>query len=75
MILDCNNCNKKFSLDEEEYKLEGQTVKCLHCKEEWVFVSKSGYLENRLAELDQNLYKTETKLNEINTKHVEKIDK
>jgi len=74
MLLDCKNCNSKFTLDEDEYKLEGQKVKCLHCKEEWVYVSKSNYLENRLAELDQDLHRTELKLNNLSTKHIEKVD-
>ena len=75
MIIDCKNCNSKFTLDEEESKLDGQTIKCLHCQDEWVYMSKSRYLENRLEELDQDLYKTELKLNEINNKHIEKIVK
>jgi len=74
MLLDCKNCNNKFTLDEDEYKLEGQKVKCPNCKEEWVFVSKSNYLENRLAELDQDLHRTELKLNNLNNIHVEKVD-
>jgi predicted Zn finger-like uncharacterized protein len=74
MLIDCKNCNNKFSLEESEHKLEGQKVKCQHCKEEWVYVSKSNYLENRLAELDQDLHRTELKLNNLSTKHVEKVD-
>jgi len=74
MLLDCKNCNNKFTLDEDEYKLEGQKVKCSNCKEEWVFVSNSNYLENRLAELDQDLHRTELKLNNLNNIHVEKVD-
>jgi len=74
MLLGCKNCNNKFTLDEDEYKLEGQKVKCPHCKEEWVYVSKSNYLENRLAELDQDLHRTELKLNNLSTKHIEKVD-
>jgi len=74
MILDCKNCNNKFTLEEDEHKLEGQKVKCLHCKEEWVYISKSNYLENRLAELDQDLHRTELKFNNLSTKHIEKVD-
>ena len=74
MLLDCKNCNNKFTLEEDESKLEGQVVKCPSCKEEWVFESKSNYLENRLAELDQDLYKTELQLNNLNNKHSGKID-
>ena len=74
MLLDCKNCNNKFTLDEEEDKIEGQLVKCIHCKKEWVYASQSNYLENRLAELDQDLYKTESKLTETNNKYSEKIE-
>ena len=74
MLLECKNCNNKFTLEEDEHKLEGQKVKCLHCKEEWVYVSNSNYLENRLAELDQDLHRTELKLNNLSTKHIEKVD-
>ena len=39
-----------------------------------MYASQSNYLENRLAELDQDLYKTELQLNNLNNKHSEKID-
>jgi len=74
MLLECKHCNNKFTLDEDESKLEGQVVKCSHCKVEWIYESTSNYLESRLAELDQDLHKTELKLNNLNNKHGEKID-
>jgi predicted Zn finger-like uncharacterized protein len=74
MLLDCKNCNNKFTLEEDEFKIEGQLIKCPSCKEEWTYESKSNYLEKRLAELDQDLYKTELQLNTLNNKHSEKID-
>jgi len=74
MLLHCNHCKKKFTLVEDEYKLEGKLVKCKHCQEEWIYESQSQYLENRLTELDQDLSRTEVKLNDTNSGHSEKID-
>ena len=74
MLLDCKNCNNKFNLD-DDHNLEDQlSVQCPHCKEKWIYESPSNFLENRLAELDQDLYKTELKLNETHNKHSEKIE-
>ena len=74
MLLDCKNCNNKFTLD-IDHNLEDQlSVQCPHCKEKWIYESPSNFLENRLAELDQDLYKTELKLNETHNKHSEKIE-
>ena len=46
MILHCKNCKKKFSSMEEESNIEGKIVKCRYCNEEWIYESKSKYLEN-----------------------------
>jgi len=75
MLLDCKNCKKRFNLIDDETKLEGQLVKCIHCKQEWIYESKSNYLENKLAILDQDLYRAELQLSELNTKHSKKIDR
>lgn len=74
MLIDCKNCKNKFNLDEEDQNLDGQSITCPHCKEEWIYKSQSNFLENRLAELDQDLHKTETKLDEINNQYNEKIE-
>ena len=74
MLLDYKNCNNKFNLD-DDHNLEDQlSVQCPHCKEKWIYESPSNFLENRLAELDQDLYKTELKLTETNNKHSQKIE-
>ena len=73
MILHCKNCKNKFSIIEEESNLVGKIVQCRHCNEEWIYESKSKYLENRLAELGEDLYKTEIKLNIKKDEHKEKI--
>jgi|TARA_B110000438_G_scaffold302218_1_gene359263 predicted Zn finger-like uncharacterized protein len=74
MLLHCNHCKKKFTLVDDEYNLEGKLIKCKHCQEEWIFESQSQYLENRLAELDEDLSRTEKNLDETNIDHVEKIE-
>jgi predicted Zn finger-like uncharacterized protein len=73
MILHCKNCKNKFSIIKEESNLVGKIVQCRHCNEEWIYESKSKYLENRLAELGEDLNKTEIKLNIKKDEHKEKI--
>ena len=73
MILHCKNCKKKFSIIEEESYIIGKIVKCKHCDEEWIYESKSKYLENRLAELSEDLDKTEIMLNIKKNEHKDKI--
>ena len=73
MILYCKNCKKKFSLIVEEVNLEGKIVQCRHCSEQWIYESKTKYLENRLVELGEDLNKTEIKLNIKKDEHKNKI--
>ena len=73
MILHCKNCKKKFSIIEEESYIIGKIVKCKHCDEEWIYESKSKFLENRLAELSEDLDKTEIILNIKKNEHKDKI--
>ena len=58
---------------EEESYIEGKIVQCRHCNEEWIYESKSKYLENRLAELTEDLDKTEITLNIKKNEHKDKI--
>ena len=49
MLLDCKNCNNKFTLD-IDHNLEDQlSVQCPHCKEKWIYESPSNFLENKLT--------------------------
>ena len=57
----------------EESNLEGKIVQCRHCNEQWIYESKTRYLENRLAELGEDLNKTEIKLNIKKDEHKDKI--
>ena len=60
---------------EEESYIEGKIVQCRHCNEEWIYESKSKYLENRLAELGEDLDKTEIILNVKKNENKDKIKK
>ena len=73
MILHCKNCKNKFSIIKEEINIEGKIVQCRHCNEQWIYESKTRYLENRLGELGDDLNKTEIKLNIKKDEHKDKI--
>jgi predicted Zn finger-like uncharacterized protein len=73
MLINCKNCRKKIIINKSELDLEGSLVTCAHCKEEWIYESKTHYLESRLAELDQDLNNKEIILNEENEKHNKRI--
>ena len=74
MLIDCHNCKKKFIINKSELDLEGSLITCEYCKEEWIYESRTRYLENKLAQLDLDLNKKEINLNEQNDKHNQKID-
>ena len=74
MMYRCKNCNNKIILTEDMGSMDGNLVTCNVCKEESIFHSHTFSLENRLAELDQDLYKSEVTMSIINKKHNEKID-
>ena len=73
MILHCKNCKEKFSIMEDESEIEGNLVRCRHCHQEWIYESKSKYLENRLTDLSEDLDKTEAMLNLKKNEHKKKI--
>ena len=73
MILHCKNCKNKFSILEEEINLEGKIVQCNHCNDQWIYGSKTRYLESRLSELGEDLDKTEIKLSIKKEEHKNKI--
>ena len=78
MIVTCNNCKNKISIDDQVINLDGKLISCEKCKEEWIFQSielkRTIFLENKLFELDQDLNKKELKINEQNVKYSEKIN-
>jgi len=74
MKLDCIHCKNELSLTEELINLEGKIIKCEYCSEEWIYHSRTYYLESRLTELDQDLVKKESQINEQNIKYSERIN-
>ena len=74
MLLDCKYCKNKITIDEEEGALEGKLITCYICKEDWIYHSKTFFLESRLAELEQDLNKKELQINEKNLKFNERIN-
>ena len=73
MMINCKNCKQKFYLINEGNDLEGKLIKCKHCNEQWIYETKTQYLENRLFELTSDLQKTEAKINLRKKEHEEKI--
>ena len=73
MMIHCKNCKKKFYVLDEGSELEGKVVECKYCNSQWIYESKSKYLENRLAELNKDLDDTESKINLRKKEHEEKI--
>ena len=72
-MLHFKSCKKKFYIDDAGPDLEGQLVKCKHCNEQWIYESKSKYLENRLVDLAQDLEKTELKIDLKKKEYQDKI--
>ena len=73
MMIHCKNCKNKFYLIDEGTDMEGKLIKCKHCNEQWIYETKTQYLENRLLELTSDLEKTEIKINLKKKEHQEKI--
>ena len=63
MMIHCKNCKKKFFHSNENDELEGKVIQCKFCDEQWLYVTRTKYLENRLMELNQDLDNTESKIN------------
>ena len=62
-MIHCKNCKKKFYHSNENDELEGKVIQCKFCDEQWLYVSRTKYLENRLNELNDDLDNTESKIN------------
>ena len=63
MMLACKSCKDKFYTPNENSSLEGKMVKCTKCNAQWIYESKTKYLEDRLSELVIDLDNTENKIN------------
>ena len=62
-MIHCKNCKKKFYHSNDNDELEGKVIQCKFCDEQWLYVTRTKYLENRLIELNQDLDNTESKIN------------
>lgn len=62
-MIHCNNCKKKFYHSNDNDELDGKVIQCKFCDEQWLYVTRTKYLENRLIELNQDLDNTESKIN------------
>ena len=62
-MLICKSCKDKFYTPNENSSLEGKMVKCTKCNAQWIYESKTKYLEDRLSELVIDLDNTENKIN------------
>ena len=63
MMLVCKSCKDKFYTPNENSSLEGKMVKCTKCNAQWIYESKTKYLEDRLSDLVIDLDNTENKIN------------
>ena len=63
MMLICKSCKDKFYIPNENSSLEGKMVKCTKCNANWIYESKTKYLEDRLSDLFIDLDNTENKIN------------
>ena len=73
MDLDCKNCKSKISISDDENALEGKLISCSLCKDEFIYHSKTFFLESRLTELDNNLAKKESDIHQQNSLYNDKI--
>jgi len=73
MHLYCQNCRNKITITEDEGTLEGQLITCNLCKEEFIYHTRTFFLESRLTELDKDLYKKESHIYDQNNLYNEKI--
>lgn len=62
-MLICKSCKDKFYIPNENSSLEGKMVKCTKCNANWIYESKTKYLEDRLSDLFIDLDNTENKIN------------
>ena len=65
MIIGCDNCNKKFEINQNLIPPEGRTLQCGNCNNKWFFKLKE---QNN----NQNLEKIILKENPIDTKPLKK---
>ena len=62
-MLICKSCKDKFYIPNESTSLEGKMVRCSKCNSQWLYESKTKYLEDRLSDLIVDLDNTDNKIN------------
>jgi predicted Zn finger-like uncharacterized protein len=53
MIIDCNNCNKKFDIDSNLIPDKGRLLQCANCDHKWFF--KKEFLENTVSRIVEDI--------------------
>ena len=53
MIIDCNNCNKKFNVDSSLIPDKGRLLQCTNCDHKWFF--KKEVLEKKISPIDEDI--------------------
>ena len=73
MIIECPNCNKKFSIDKKLIPENGRTLKCSNCDHIWHYkisidksIDDSGISQDKNTNLDTNISEVEKKDDENN---------
>ena len=73
MIIECPNCNKKFSIDKKLIPKNGRTLKCSSCDHIWHYkisinksIDDSGISQDKNTNLDTNISEVEKKEDENN---------
>ena len=78
MIIECNNCNKKFTVDNELIPINGRLLECSACNHKW-FYKPINDSEDSITEIDIKDEKTsditETKTEEqFNDELIEEVE-
>ncbi len=73
MIIECPNCNKKFSIDKKLIPENGRTLKCSSCNHIWHYkititknIDELGIPQDKDTNLDNNSFEVEKKDDEHN---------
>ena len=62
MIVDCENCNKKFKVDPNLIPSNGREIQCGSCNHIWFYKHKIKEKENLGIKTDRSKNKTEKKI-------------
>ena len=73
MIIECPNCNKKFSIDKKLIPENGRTLKCSSCDHIWHYkisinksIDDSGIPQDKNTNLDSNIFEVKKKEDDNN---------